>query len=80
LSNASGNYAGVLYGSGGLTLAGGTETLSSISTYTGATTVDGGILVVNGVLAGTSNVSVNAGGALAGSGWRRDSPAFPDRR
>jgi autotransporter-associated beta strand protein len=68
LSNASGNYAGVLYGSGGLTLAGGTETLSGISTYTGATTVDGGILVVNGVLAGTSNVSVNAGGALAGSG------------
>jgi outer membrane autotransporter protein len=68
LSNASGNYAGVLYGSGGLTLAGGTQTLGGISTYTGPTTVDGGVLVVNGVLAGTSNVTVNAGGVLAGSG------------
>jgi outer membrane autotransporter protein len=68
LSNASGSYAGVLYGSGGLTVAGGTQTLGGINTYTGPTTVDGGILVVNGVLAGTSSVAVNAGGALAGSG------------
>ena len=41
--------------------------LSGNSTYTGATTVDGGTLAVNGSI-GSSSVTVNDGGVLGGNG------------
>jgi len=48
----------------------GTLTLTGNSTQGGGTTVSGGRLAVNGSL--TSNVTVNAGGNLGGSGKRRE--------
>jgi subtilase-type serine protease len=47
-------------------LGSGTLFLTGASTYTGDTTIDGGKLAVNGSI--TSNVFVNAGGTLGGSG------------
>ena len=63
LTNASGTFGGVLadgglFGGtgGGLTIAGGTETLTGTNTYTGATTING---------AGT--LTLGAGGSVAGA-------------
>jgi autotransporter-associated beta strand protein len=82
LSNASGTsvaltvgangqntmYAGVLSGSGGLTKSGsGMLTLTGANTYSGGTTVTAGTLAVIGSLL-NSNVVVNAGGILLGTG------------
>lgn len=58
-------------GTGNLLMAGsGTLTLSNTNnTYTGTTTVNSGMLVVNGTLAsGGGTVTVNAGGTLKGTG------------
>ena len=49
-----GNYAGIIKGTGGLTIAAGTHVLSGINTYTGATNIDAGNLVVNGSIASSS--------------------------
>jgi autotransporter-associated beta strand protein len=68
LSNASTGYAGIIQGTGGLTVTGGTQTLNSTNTYTGATTINGGTLVVNGSTVASSLTTVNAGGTLAGAG------------
>ncbi|MBC8097358.1 MAG: autotransporter-associated beta strand repeat-containing protein, partial [Akkermansiaceae bacterium] len=47
---------------------GGSLVLNSANTYVGTTTINGGILAVNGSLASASAVTVNSGGTLAGSG------------
>ena len=58
----------VISGAGTLNqLGSGATILSASNTYTGATTVSGGQLIVDGSIAG-STVTVNNGGTLAGSG------------
>jgi autotransporter-associated beta strand protein len=68
LTNASGDFAGAIGGTGGFTLAAGKETLSGLSTYTGATNINAGTLSVNGSIASSSLTTVNAGGTLGGNG------------
>ena len=72
-NNLSGNFAGVISGSGGSVVKAGTgtETLSGNNTYTGNTTVNAGTLLVTnttGSATGTGTVTVNSGGTLSGSG------------
>lgn len=60
-------FSGVINGSGDLTKTGnGTLTLTGNNTLTGLTTVAGGVLNLEGTLAGS--VTVNAGASLAGNG------------
>ena len=46
----------------------GTWTLWGQNTYNGNTLIAGGLLVVNGQITGSTNISVNTGGALGGTG------------
>jgi autotransporter-associated beta strand protein len=63
----TGSYAGVMSGTGSLLKQNiGTLVLTGANTYSGGTTVDQGILSVNGSLA--SGVTVNANGTLRGIG------------
>lgn len=65
-NGTSTSFSGSIGGTGGLVKNGaGTFTLTGVNSYTGATTVNAGKLVVNGALAST--VTVN-GGSLGGSG------------
>ncbi|MEA2891646.1 MAG: hypothetical protein QOI05_2439, partial [Bradyrhizobium sp.] len=67
LTNAAGTFAGVISGGGGLVKQGsGLFTLSGANDYTGATTVAGGNLRVNGSVA--SSVAVQSGATLSGTG------------
>ena len=62
-------FNGALTGAGSLTKVGaGTLTLGAANTYTGATTVNAGTLNVTGSLTGSSNVLLNTGSTLAGTG------------
>ena len=64
------SFGGVIGGTGGLVMTGGgAEFLNGTSTYTGTTTVNGGLLSVNGSIASSSLTTVNAGGALGGTGF-----------
>src|SRR6185437_15609126 len=47
LSNASGNFSGVISGSGALTLSGGSEILLGTNTYSGGTNINSGVLQVS---------------------------------
>jgi autotransporter-associated beta strand protein len=65
-------FSGTLRDNGGplaLTKTGiGVQTLSGTNTYTGPTTVEGGVLLVNGSLDAASAVTVDVGGTLGGTG------------
>jgi autotransporter-associated beta strand protein len=61
-------FGGVISGTGGFAqLGSGTTILTAANTYFGGTSVNSGMLVVNGSIA-NSVVTVNAGGTLAGTG------------
>lgn len=65
-------FSGMIQDGGGvvalLKTGSGTLTLSSSNSYTGGSTVNGGILNITGSLTGTGGMAVNNGGTLAGSG------------
>jgi autotransporter-associated beta strand protein len=62
---ASTVYAGVISGTGGLTVTGGNLNLSGASTFTGATNISGGTLTLtNAAALGKTAVTVNTGGTL----------------
>jgi fibronectin-binding autotransporter adhesin len=83
LTNASDNFAGVIGGAGGVTLSGGSESLSGTNTYQGSTIISigttlsltgtGSIAASSGVVdKGTFDISATTGGAaiqsLSGQG------------
>jgi len=62
-------FGGIISGTGAVNQVGtGATNLTAINTYTGPTTVNGGILSVNGSIASSSLTTVNAGGTLGGNG------------
>jgi len=75
-NNLSTTFAGVLQdggtggGTGGSLTKEGTATLilTGVNTYTGATVVDRGMLLVNGSIASSSGLAVNTGGTVGGAG------------
>jgi autotransporter-associated beta strand protein len=67
--STSGTYAGAMSGTGSLTKSGaGMVTLSGANTYTGATVVSAGALVINGNISTSSLTTIQSGALLGGSG------------
>lgn len=67
----SGTYSGTISGDGSFTLAGWANsplTLTNMHSYTGATAVNAGALIVNGSIAASSGVTVASGALLGGTG------------
>ncbi|MGC6424975.1 MAG: hypothetical protein ACON4O_08335 [Lentimonas sp.] len=60
--------SGAVSGSGGLAVSEGTLTLSSSSSYTGATWAHGGSLIVNGDIAASSTLTISSFATLKGYG------------
>lgn len=81
LSAASGNFSGVIQGTAGVEIAGGTQILSGANTYTGTTTIDSGATLQvgnggsSGALASVSAVTDN--GTLRF--YRLDSSTFANQ-
>jgi rhamnogalacturonan endolyase len=64
-NGGSTTYSGILSGNGGLTKTGaGTMIVTGSNTYTGTTTVSGGILEIMGAIAGSKSLSVSSGAVL----------------
>ena len=61
-------FAPAISGNGAVNALAGTTILTANNTYTGATTINGGALIVNGSIASSSLTTVNSGAALLGSG------------
>ena len=60
ITNAQGNFTGVILGTGGVTLMGGTQTFGGANTYTGPTLITGGTLAISSVGAlASSNLTDN---------------------
>ena len=62
LGNASETFAGIINGTGGLTVSGGTETLTGVNSYTGRTIIDVAATLAlshNGMIPLTSGVTAN---------------------
>ena len=64
LTAASGTFAGVVGGTGGLAITGGTQGLSGVNTFTGATTISAGATLA---LSGSGGVAASSGVANAGT-------------
>ncbi|WP_170850006.1 MULTISPECIES: autotransporter domain-containing protein [unclassified Beijerinckia] len=63
------DFGGAITGTGNFAKSGaGVQILSGASSYTGTTTVDAGVLRVDGSIASSSLLSVNNGATLAGNG------------
>nr|WP_312010289.1 autotransporter outer membrane beta-barrel domain-containing protein [Bradyrhizobium neotropicale] len=73
ITNANDTFAGAINGTGGLTLASGTQTLSGANTYSGATTVTGGTLRAGaaGAFSAASAYVANAGTTLDLNGFNQ---------
>lgn len=71
ITNANDTFAGAINGTGGLTMTGGTQTLSGSNAYGGATQVTGGTLRAGaaGAFSATSAYVVGAGGTLDLNGF-----------
>jgi autotransporter-associated beta strand protein len=71
ISNGSTTYAGLIGGTGGLTLTAGTQTLSGANTYTGDTIINGGTLKAgaNNTFSSASAFTVAAGALLDLNGF-----------
>jgi autotransporter-associated beta strand protein len=61
-------FAPAISGYGTVNVLAGITTLTANNTYTGATTISGGALIVNGSIASSNLTTVNSGAALIGSG------------
>ena len=61
-------FAPEITGNGTVNVLAGITILPANNTYTGATTINGGGLLVNGSIASSSLTTVNSGGVLRGSG------------
>jgi hypothetical protein len=66
--SGAGVVSGNVSGAGGVALSGTRLELTGTSSYTGGTWVHSGRLVVDGSIAASSGVTVNAAGSVAGSG------------
>ncbi|MBU3078858.1 autotransporter domain-containing protein [Sphingomonas sp. XMGL2] len=70
ITDAGGDFAGALSGTGGVTLTGGMQTLTGTNSYTGATTISGGSwlnLSGAGSIAQSSGVTANGGLDISGT-------------
>ncbi|WP_148661370.1 autotransporter outer membrane beta-barrel domain-containing protein [Roseateles chitosanitabidus] len=64
LTAASGSFGGTIAGTGGVSIAGGTQTLSGVNSYTGATSIASGATLA---LSGAGSVAASSGLANAGT-------------
>ena len=68
-NNGDTTFSGVMSGTGSFTKAGtGAMNLTATNTYTGPTTVNAGTLFVNGSIASSNGLTVNAGATVGGTG------------
>ena len=62
-------FSPIIFGAGSVVVDAGTTIFAGTETYTGTTTINGGTLEVDGSIASSMLVTVNAGGTLTGTGF-----------